>query len=130
MKNQIKEVNSLINIQNQIEEVNSLIIIQNQIALLKLKAKNCLQISINGGLFNITPELMAHVQLYIQRAYQSNLVGAVFLDKNDNPIKIDDLTDFLDKMYEREMEVLNEYYVEHEKLKKLKSPAEWLKNDD
>ena len=116
---------------NRIENADSLIIIQNQIALLKLKAKNCLQISMNGGLFNITPELMAHVQLYIMKEYPKSLPvdGAIFLDKNDNPIKIDDLVDFLSKMYEREMEVLNEYYVEYEKLKKLKSPVEWLKEE-
>lgn len=117
---------------NQIKEASSLAIIQNQIALLKLKAKNCLQISINGGLFIITSELMTHVQLYIMKEYSKDpldLPGAIFLDKNDNPIKIDDLADFLNKMLEREVEVLNEYYVEYEKLKQLKSPVEWVEDE-
>lgn len=118
---------------NQIKDISSLVIIQNQIELLKLKTKNCLQISINGGLFNITSELICCVQIYFDRL-GSDLspdtpVSAIFLDKNDNPILIDDLADFLNKMLEREAEVLNEYYVEYEKLKKLKSPVEWLENE-
>jgi hypothetical protein len=42
----------------------------------------------NGGLFKITPELLAGVQ-----ELQSNWI----LDSNGNPIKVDDLTDFIDK---------------------------------
>lgn len=108
-----------------LKNINSLSIIQNQIDLLKLKTKNCLQLSINGGIFDISPQLISHVQLYLNGGAEN----AIFLDKNDNPIKIEDLEYFLEKMLEREYEVLNEYYIEFEKLKQLKSPNDWL-NDD
>ncbi len=110
---------------NQIKDANPLIILQNQIALLKLKTKNCLQISIGGGLFNITSTLIAHVHIYLEKGYTTG----IFLDKNDTPIKIEDLSLFKEKMIERECEVLNEYYVEFEKLKQLKSPVEWLEDE-
>lgn len=111
---------------NQIKDANPLIILQNQIALLKMKTKNCLQISMAGGIFNITPELMSRCQLYLDHMDHLNVI---FLDKNDNPIKINDVEYFLEKMLERECEVLNEYYVEFEKLKQLKSPVEWLEDE-
>ena len=116
---------------NQIKEADSLIIIQNQIALLKFKVKNSLQISLAGGLFNITPELISHAQIYFNHYSdgRGTPVSAIFLDKNDNPIKIVCVEYFLNKMLEREAEVLNEYYVEYEKLKKLKSPVEWLEDE-
>lgn len=110
---------------NQIKDASPLIILQNQIALLKMKTRNCLQISIAGGIFNITPELISHVQIYLGNGYSN----AVFLDKNNNPIMIKDLLAFNKRMLEREIEVLNEYYVEFEKLKQLKSPVEWLEDE-
>lgn len=116
---------------DQIKDINSLVIIQNQIALLKLKTRNCLQISLAGGLFNITPELISHAQIYFSHYSdgRGTPVSAIFLDKNDNPIKIVCVEYFLTKMLERECEVLNEYYVEYEKLKQLKSPVEWLEDE-
>lgn len=113
---------------NQIKDASPLIILQNQIALLKLKTKNCLQISEGGGLFNITPELIAHAYI-ICWSDGRETVEAIFLDKNDNPIKIENVKEFFDKMMEREAEVLNDYYVEYEKLKQLKSPIEWLEDE-
>ncbi len=120
---------------NQIKDANPIIILQNQIALLKLKAKNCLQISEGGGIFNITPELIAHAQVYITRYTPPWIAGsvevynpaveAIFMDKNDNPIKIVDVKKFLDKLLEQEQEVMNDYYIEFEKLKKRKSAVEW-----
>lgn len=105
-----------------LKNINSLTILKNQIELLKLKKNNCLRLSMNGGIFSISSQLISLVKIYIDNGYSN----AVFLDKNDTPIMIQNLDDFLEKMLERQIEVLNEYYVEYEKLKRRKSPVEWL----
>ena len=113
---------------NQIKDASPIIILQNQIALLKLKTRNCLQISEGGGLFNITPDLIAYLHFYLNHHTYGygKPVSMILLDKNDNPIKIDDVESLLRKMLERDQEVMNDYYVEFEKLKVLKSSVEWL----
>lgn len=87
--------------------------IKNQIDLLKLKVKKQLRFSINGGMFEITPEFLIHVKSYAEQG----IYQAVFLDINDIPIKIEDLEEFYQEILTKERNVLNEYYEEFEKIR-------------
>ena len=44
----------------------------------------------------------------------------VFLDDNENPVMVTDLLDFHSRLMSIYTEALNEYYVEHEKIKKMR----------
>ena len=81
---------------------------------LKAKVQTLLNYSINGGTFNISQELISFVKLLLDREY----TDAVLLDVYNNPIKIDDLDDFLDEILSRYFEAVNEYHAEYQKLRK------------
>ena len=81
---------------------------------LKAKVQTLLNYSINGGTFNISQELISFIKLLLDREYSD----AVLLDVYNNPIKIDDLNDFLDEILSRYFEAVNEYHTEYQKLRK------------
>ena len=81
---------------------------------LKAKVQTLLNYSINGGTFDISQELISFVKLLLDREYND----AVLLDVYNNPIKIDDLNDFLDEILSRYFEAVNEYHAEYQKLRK------------
>jgi hypothetical protein len=81
---------------------------------LKAKVQTLLNYSTNGGTFNISQELISFVKLLLDREYSD----AVLLDVYNNPIKIDDLNDFLDEILSRYFEAVNEYHTEYQKLRK------------
>lgn len=81
---------------------------------LKAKVQTLLNYSINGGTFDISQELISFVKLLLDREY----TDAVLLDVYNNPIKIDDLDDFLDEILSRYFEAVNEYHAEYQKLRK------------
>lgn len=96
--------------------------INNQINLLKLKVKKQLRFSINGGMFEITPEFLIHVKSYAEQG----IYRAVFLDINDIPIKIEDLEEFYQEILTKERNVLNEYYEEFEKIRMVRKLTDLL----
>lgn len=81
---------------------------------LKAKVQTLLNYSINGGTFDISQELISFVKLLLDREY----TDAVLLDVYNNPIKVDDLNDFLDEILSRYFEAVNEYHAEYQKLRK------------
>jgi len=80
--------------------------------ILREKIQTDLHFAHNGGLFKITPELLAFVstwpadELYLEDTYQ-------------NPIKIDKQT-FLLTAQQHYQKVMNRWHQEHEELKKLR----------
>ena len=81
---------------------------------LKAKVQTLLSYSINGGTFEISQELISFVKLLMEKEYSN----AVLLDVYNNPIKIDDLENFLEEILSRYFEAVNEYHAEYTKLKK------------
>lgn len=79
---------------------------------LKVLLKNRLLLTYGGGLFNITPELIGLIS--------SLLVGGVkefiFIDKNDIPILIENLSDFWNKVISKYKDSLSKYYKSYQKL--------------
>ena len=73
-----------------------------------------LQYAYNGGIFEINTNLIASVKLFLDLRPNSKIV---LLDKNNTPIRIDNLSKFLEDIMEIYFEVTNEYYFEYQKLK-------------
>lgn len=84
----------------------------------KLKLKNHLVYSQNGGIFKITQDFISFIFVLSQ-----SKKSAVILDSNENPVKIDDLEDFYESILDIYQEGMNDYLIEYEKFKKLRTTA-------
>ena len=84
----------------------------------KLKLRNKLQLSKNGGIFRVSQEFISFI--FTLSNFKEE---AVILDTNENPIKIENLKDFLNEVVEIFTEGMNEHLVDYEKFKKLRSTA-------
>jgi hypothetical protein len=89
--------------------------INNQHTALKAKTEALLSYSVNGGTFTIDRELISFVHCYCTDGKGKALV---MLDIYNNPIKIDDLPEFLSEITSRYAEVTNDYHAEYQKLRK------------
>ena len=83
-----------------------------------LKLQKNLTLSMNGGTFNVTQELISFVAALIY----SGRADAILVDVNGNPIEIVDLQDFSEKIVDTYYECMNEYLVEIKGLNKLRTP--------
>lgn len=92
---------------------------------LKLKVEKLLIYSHNGGLFKITPELISFVK-YLSEKSESGIL----LDNNMIPIEIKNLSIFLDEIFSRYSQVMNEYLREYSLLKKARSIKSLVKLND
>lgn len=86
--------------------------------LFKEKAESKLTYGYNGGLFYIDQTLLTFVEMLLTK---QRLSGVVLLDKNNNPILIDDVENFRDEIFNRYFEVTYEFYQNHESVKKSRS---------
>lgn len=84
----------------------------------KLKLKNHLVYSQNGGIFKITQDFISFIF-----ALSQSKKSAVVLDSNENPVKIDDLDGFYENILDIYQEGMNDYLIEFEKFKKLRTTA-------
>jgi hypothetical protein len=94
--------------------------LRNQRDLLEQWVNEKLQHAFNGGLFDVTPELISMINVLIA----NNRTDAVLLDKNKTPIKIEDLQIFSDDIIGQYIEVTNQYYAEYQKLQAQRTTAE------
>lgn len=88
----------------------------NQKENLRTELYEKLIIGINGGLFEINQALISFVSIL-----STKTESAVILDKNANPILIENLEEFLDEILSRYMEYTNLFYQEYTKLLKSRS---------
>lgn len=82
----------------------------------KLKLKNHLVYSQNGGLFKITQDFISFIF-----ALSQSKESSVILDSNENPILIKNLQTFFEEILSIYQEAMNEYLIEYEKFKKLRN---------
>lgn len=87
--------------------------------LLHERIQSQLILGYNGGLFKVTPELLSFV-------YILPLLTVIIKDSYNNPVKIEDSQDFYLKATQKYHEVMNEWYVEYEKLKKIRNGKQLL----
>ena len=85
---------------------------------LKEKIDAKLTYGINGGLFKIDMSLLVFVETLCQLERVENVI---ILDRNENPILIENLIDFKTEIFDRYFTSANEYYNEFQKLKKSRS---------
>ena len=78
--------------------------------------KTMLTIGFNGNMFTAKLELIN----FVKQLLDLNVRQYIFLDDNENPVLITDLLEFHSRLLSTYTEALNEYYVENEKLKKLR----------
>ena len=96
--------------------------IKNQIDLIKLKMKKKLQFSIHGGSFELTSDFIVYVKSYADQG----VYRAIFLDQFENPVQVDNVEEFYDKVHSIRRNVLNEFYEEFEKLRKTRNLTDML----
>jgi len=72
----------------------------------------------NGGIFKIDRGLITFVQMLLD---QGRTQGVPLLDANENPILIDNLSEFRDEILDRYYTSTLEYFTEYQKLKKSRS---------
>lgn len=80
---------------------------------LKVKTQNLLSYSHNGGIFKVDQGLISFVNYVIESGKET----VVILDKNEIPIKIENLSQFLEDISSLYFEAVNEYYNDYEKLR-------------
>ncbi len=90
---------------------------------LKEKIEAKLTYGHNGGIFKINRELLNFVQVLCDQGRTS---GVVLLDINETPILIENLEDFKNEIFDRYFTATNEYFEEHQALKKSRSVEKLL----
>lgn len=97
-----------------LENCNYKVTLSNQRKNAKLKLERFLTLSHNGGIFFINTDLISFIQSLIISGKESTLI----LDKNENPIEIDNLEAFFEIIYDRYYQALNDYLVEYKNIQK------------
>lgn len=90
--------------------------LQNQRENLKTKLVEKLTYAKDGGLFDINQELISFISILSEKTD-----SVIILDKNKTPVQISNLTEFLEEIISRYMEVTNTYFQEYEKIRKARS---------
>ena len=80
---------------------------------LKVKIQNLLSYSAYGGTFIVNQELISFVAAMMNMGKKKIAI----LDKNDIPVEIEDLEEFLEDITSLYFESVNEYYNDYQKLK-------------
>lgn len=96
-----------------LEASNYRITLQHQKEISKLKLLNNLVYSLNGGTFIADRNLISFVATLL--SFKKN--DAIILDTNDNPIKIDNLEEFLEELIGLYYESMNDHLIEYNKIK-------------
>lgn len=101
-------------VQKLLEEADRRATIANQNRLLGTKFKATTTKSVNGGQFEVTPEFIAAIQDMIDQGDDET----VLLDRNDVPIRITNLSEFLEELRSLYKEAINELYFNQNRLRK------------
>ena len=78
-----------------------------------------LTIGYQGHMFTVSLEIIN----FVKQLLDLKVPQYVFLDDNENPVLVTDLIDFHSKLLSQYTEAMNEFYVEFEKLKKLRDTS-------
>lgn len=68
----------------------------------------------NGGVFSADPSLITFVKTVVDMGHDGEFV---LIDKNDNPIKISNIKDFLSDILDKYSTASNEYYTKSQQIK-------------
>jgi DUF917 family protein len=79
-------------------------------------SNNCLYAK-NGGIFTVTPQLIAFVDLLVKRGD----TGTIIIDNNGNPVMIENLEEVMDEMLAKYAEATNEFHHDYETIRKART---------
>lgn len=88
-----------------------------QLHRIKTKTEGLLILAKNGGSFHITQELICFLD-YLER---TGVVQANLLDRNNVPVQISNVSDFLKEVTGRYFEVTNDYLQEYQQVRKARN---------
>lgn len=89
---------------------------------LRLKCEARLKYSIDGGIFDIDRTLIAFVKLLLDDGRQD----VVLIDRNQNPIRIQDLKSFYDEIFSRYFEATNMYHTDYTRMRQARTIEELI----
>jgi hypothetical protein len=89
---------------------------------LRLKVEARLKYSINGGTFDIDQTLITFVRMLMDDSRDR----AVLIDRNGNPILIEDIKSFHDEIFSQYFEATNMYHTEYSRLRSSRSVEDLL----
>lgn len=104
-------------LQKALEHSNYQFTLNQQKENIRSRFANALLYAQNGGLFTVSPALIAFVETLSRLGH----TDAVITDNKGNPIRIDVLADFLEDIVSTYVEATNEYYTEYEVIRKARS---------
>lgn len=90
---------------------------------LKEKIDIKLTYGFNGGLFRIDQQLLTFVDMLCNNGRTS---GVVIIDSNNNPVLVENMTEFKDEIFSRYFEATGEYFEKYQALKKSRSVEKLL----
>jgi hypothetical protein len=93
---------------------------------LKLKVEARLRYSIDGGTFDIDRELITFVRMLLD----DGRIDVVLIDRNQNPIRINDLRAFHEEIFSRYFEATNMYHTEYSRMKSARTVEDLLSMGD
>lgn len=96
-----------------LEASNYRISLQLQKDAAKLKLQNDLTFSVNGGIFIADRNLISFVSALLNTGNTQSII----LDVNENPIKIENLEEFLDELISLYNEGMNDHLKEYSRIK-------------
>lgn len=91
--------------------------VENRRTALKRRFNSMLVVHYNNGMFRATQETISFVAALLANGHQD----AIVVDLNENPVQIDNLTEFKDALMNAYFEATNEYSTEMQKLKKARN---------
>jgi hypothetical protein len=105
-------------LEKALEFANFMVTLNNQKRSLQEKYQTDCVYYHSGGTFKIDKSLITFVKTLIDLG---NIKNIVLIDDNELPIRVDDLTDFLDNIVDQYFISTNNYFNDYQSLKKSRS---------
>lgn len=114
-----------INLDKLVEDADRRALYTNQVAHAKERYYALNVLAWEGHFFNLTTEFMCFVYLRFM-AQQDTGEPVILLDRNDEPVLIEDLERFVDHMDEKHTEAINDYYDAYKRLAEARTNRELI----
>lgn len=102
-------------VQQIIDKSDKLLSINIQRKIIKEQLEADLTIGINGGMFAVSEALISFIQVLIDKKKTHNVV---LLDKNNNPIMIENLETFQEELIDRYLTSVSKYHALYDEMSK------------
>jgi hypothetical protein len=101
-------------LEKALDSVNLMTTISNQKTIFFEEYQQSIVHYQNGGIFLASPDLITFVKTVVDMGYDGEYV---LIDRNDNPIKISNIKDFLKEILDKYSTASNDYYTKSQQIK-------------